>query len=181
MSFASTDELNTYLGRTVSDVTKAQQALDIATQQIQDYTDQTLSEVAGDEETLDGTGRGKLFLAEFPVTAIDSVVEDGTALTEGNEDDFVWYSNGTLVRIGGNWVSKRQAVVVTYTHGYATIPDSIKNITLAVASRILDAPPAVTQLSSSESLSTTYGPSKAQYLSPLEQASLDRFRAPLVA
>lgn len=180
MSFASTDELNTYLGRTVSDNTKAEQALDIATQQIQDYTDQTIEQASG-PETLDGNGRGTIFLSELPVTAVASVVEDGTTLTEGNESDFVWYRNGTLVRIGGCWVNLRQAVVVTYTHGYSNIPNTIKNITLAVASRILDAPPAVTQLSSSESLSTTYGPSKAQYLSPLEMGALDRYKAPLVA
>lgn len=89
------------------------------------YCNRLFDRATGYAETLDGKRSTVLRLKLLPVEAITSVVEDGDTLTEG--DDFQWYPNGLLVRtVQGDsgrsipWTHKRQAVVVTYTGGYAT-------------------------------------------------------------
>lgn len=71
-------------------------------------------------ETLDGDA-WSLFLKYWPVTAIASVVEDGTALVVNT--DYRWYSTGKLIRVSGGYqiywrAYKPQSIVVTYTGGY---------------------------------------------------------------
>ena len=81
-------------------------------------------ESATREETFDG-GRVSIFLKNWPVTAVASVTEDGTALTVS--DDFKFYENGKLIRVSGDYqvawkTLKRQAIDVAYTGGFDT-PD----------------------------------------------------------
>ena len=59
-----------------------------------------------------------LFLKYWPVTAVASVTEDGTATT-----DFMFYEDGRLIKasdgIQTNWATpKRQSIDVVYTGGY---------------------------------------------------------------
>ena len=77
-------------------------------------------ETALRSETFDG-GRVALFLKAWPVTAVTTVTEDGSALTA--DDDFLWYPNGKLIRVSGDYqvawrTLKRQAIVVGYTGGF---------------------------------------------------------------
>ena len=44
-------------------------------------------------EKFDGDRTEDLFLSRSPVVSVTSVTEDGTALTEGNDQDYVLYSN----------------------------------------------------------------------------------------
>ncbi|HKY47513.1 MAG TPA: hypothetical protein VJQ79_05955 [Acidimicrobiia bacterium] len=71
-------------------------------------------------EVFDG-GRPAIFLTHWPVTAITTVEEDGTALTVTTE--YVWYANGKVIRVSGGyqrlWKTwKIQAIEVDYTGGY---------------------------------------------------------------
>jgi len=81
-------------------------------------------------ETFDGRDKEyDLFLTHLPVVSVTSVTEDGTALTQGNEEDYVFYNNGIVHRVGVRWSdAKRQNIVVTYNAGYtlANMPDDIK-------------------------------------------------------
>ncbi|MDP9143708.1 MAG: hypothetical protein M3N43_03270 [Actinomycetota bacterium] len=71
-------------------------------------------------ETFDG-GRWSMFLTYWPVTAVATVTEDGTALTVNT--DYKWYPNGKLIRVSGGhqiyWqTGEMQSVAVGYTGGF---------------------------------------------------------------
>ena len=129
MAFATIDDLTAYLGRAPENTGQAEMALALATGIIRAETGQTLSLVENDTVQLRGGAYVKLALPERPVVAVDSVTGDTIASGE-----WVW-QGGNLTRFYG-WPD---VVTVTYSHGYAVIPDDVKAITLAVASRILAA------------------------------------------
>lgn len=109
-------------------------AITAASAAIQNYCRQRIEQVANDALTLTVEPyRSVIHLPETPVTAVASVVEDGTTLVVGT--GYRWTSAGLLVRQAGAWNSGWQEVVVTYTHGYATIPDDIKAVCVRAASR----------------------------------------------
>jgi hypothetical protein len=112
----------------------AEAAIAAASAAIQNYTRQRIEQVASDVLTLTVEAhRSVILLPEQPVTAVASVVEDGTALTVGT--DYRWTSAGLLVRQSRVWNSGWQEVVITYTHGYATIPDDLKGVCIRAAAR----------------------------------------------
>ena len=91
-------------------------------------------------EVFDGNEQQDLFLRHVPVASITSITEDGNALTEGNESDYVSYSNGRLRRIVIRWSGiKPKNIVVTYVGGYeaADIPEQIKQTSARAASRLV--------------------------------------------
>jgi hypothetical protein len=77
-------------------------------------------ESAARTETFDGGL--ELYLRFWPVTAVASVTEDGTALTVNTE--YMFYDSGKLIRVGSNGyqvpfkTSKKQSIVVSYTGGF---------------------------------------------------------------
>lgn len=92
-------------------------------------------------ETFDGKERTHLFLKVSPVNSVASIVEDGFTLTEGNEQDYVVFKEeGYIVKTGhSRWSdAKLQNVVVTYSGGFATIPDVIRFTCARAAGRILN-------------------------------------------
>lgn len=71
-------------------------------------------------ETLDGTGTATLMVGEYPITAVASVTVGGLAVTG------VVGRQATLARTdGGTFPAGIGNVVVTYTAGYATVPEDI--------------------------------------------------------
>lgn len=80
--------------------------------------------VEDDEVTLDGNGRESILLPVWPTTAVTSVVLDGETLVEGT--DYEWSDAGILRRLGCRvWPNKFRCLVVTYSHGWAEIPEDI--------------------------------------------------------
>lgn len=74
--------------------------------------------------------RGSVFLPTLHLTAVSMSV-NSTPLADGV--DFTWETNGLLRSTHGPfWFA---TAAVTYTHGYATVPDSIKNLCLERAAR----------------------------------------------
>lgn len=148
-SFASVADLEAFLAKDFAagaETIQAQAALDTATAEIKAWTGQTI-EQASDTVVLDPNAAGVVFLPQVPVTAVSAVSVDGTALTVASDVD--WYSYGALYRDDNTtWGTERQTVSVTYTHGYATIPDDLKRVCVKRAARILAIPmlggPAVT-------------------------------------
>lgn len=90
--------------------------------QILEKTDTTLY--------LDGNGRALLQLPRWPVTSITSVTEDDAALTEGDDNDYVLYSDeGILRRIGTVWFKWPKSVLLaSLKAGYpiASLPKDLK-------------------------------------------------------
>jgi len=125
---------------TAVQIRSAQRAIAAVTEAIRNYCQQTLSLVEDDEVTLDvEAGRRQLFLPELPVIEVASVVEDGETLTAGSDEDYQLGRYGVLHRIGQNWEEGIQTVTVTYTHGYATIPDDVRDVATRAASRVYQA------------------------------------------
>ena len=97
-------------------------------------------------ETFSGNQTREYFLDERPVNAVTSVVEDGTTLTYGNQEDFLWYSNGRIRRIGSRWsFAYPDNITVTYTAGYDTgggyglpLPNNFRVVTARAAARLLE-------------------------------------------
>lgn len=127
MAFATVPELSAYLGRALDNTEQAELALTLATGIIQSETGQTIERVEDDTVTLRGGPYGELTLPERPVIEVSAVLGEHV-----RDDEWSW-RGGQLVRRFG-WP---EVVVVTYTHGYATIPADIKAITLALAARVL--------------------------------------------
>jgi len=97
-------------------------------------------------ETFSGNQTREYFLDERPVNSVTSVVEDGTTLTYGNQEDFLWYSNGRIRRIGSRWsFAYPDNVTVTYTAGYDTgggvgpsLPRAFRVVASRASARLLE-------------------------------------------
>lgn len=138
-AFCTIADLEAFLQVTIGTPNaSATAAIAAASAAIQNYTRQRIEQVAADVVTLTvEASKSVILLPEQPVTAVASVVEDGTALTVG--DHYRWTSAGILTRVGRGWASGWQDVVVTYTHGYATIPDDLKGVCIRAAARAYQA------------------------------------------
>jgi len=190
VAFATETELEAYTGTSIA-TDRATLLLDMATGAIRAHTNQTLSRVTNDTVILPGNYTGVLELPERPVASVGAVTIGDTALTV--DSDFVWdgrtsllrgtavtgvlvINDGPLISGRGDWGGPGAQVTVTYTHGFATIPDDIKGVCLALAARSLQSPDGVnseTVGSYSVSYSRTGG---AVSLLDEERRLLDRYR-----
>tara|TARA_A100001201_G_scaffold126842_1_gene111380 strand:+ start:63 stop:701 length:639 start_codon:yes stop_codon:yes gene_type:complete len=95
-------------------------------------------EAADQTETLFGDNLRELNLKHIPVNSISSITEDGNSLTEGNESDYVFHSNGRVERVLGRWSgAKPKNISVSYNAGYSTIPEDIKFTSARISARII--------------------------------------------
>lgn len=183
-ALASVAELGAYLKQPLAedDVT-AVMFLDAASDTVRDYLDQILDVVTDDVVVLDPPRGGVLFLPEMPVAAVSKV----ETLIRG-----VW----TIVDPGSYVVSARTGSIaatlsagvgrwwdapwrVTYTHGFVTVPSSLKGVVLGVAGRAYATEVGV----DSERIGgyqVKYAVEKTGF-SPLELATLNRYRVARVA
>lgn len=137
-AFFTADELQARVGQSIES-TKAQMLADAASDIVRDDLRQQIDEIQDDEVVLYGDGSELLVLPERPVTAVSEVLLAGQALTQSTS----WRRNGSLWRLthpGSQYAGVRQmrwpngvAVAVTYTHGYATVPGTIKDVALELA------------------------------------------------
>ena len=119
-------------------VVACQRAITAASEAIRNYCNQTIHLVEDDEYTFDvPAGQYNLILPELPVVSVESVVEDDETLTV--TDDYILANHGQLIRVGARWKQGWQIVTVTYTHGYATIPDDIADMATRIAARVYQA------------------------------------------
>ena len=144
MSFATPADLATYLQRGTFDASEevsAQLALDIASAVVVERTGQTFVAVADDTVTLDTHYGEDVRLPQRPVTAVTAVTtrNRGETTSTSRTVNADYEVRGDRLRwVGiGYWPYE---VTVTYSHGYAAIPDDVKGATLAVAAEIFDNP-----------------------------------------
>ena len=115
-------------------VTSCERAIAEATEAIRNYCHQYIELVTDDEITLDCAGGTRLFLPQLPVISVASVVEDDEALDE--DDDYKLGQWGILHRVSRDWEAGIQIVAITYTHGYATLPDDVVAVATRAAGRV---------------------------------------------
>jgi len=120
-------------------VASAERAIQEATNAIREYCRQWLHPVTDATVTFDVlTPRYNLLLPQLPVVAITSVLENGVTLTA--PDDYTVTQDGQLLRHGGGrWTRGAGAVVVSYSYGYATLPEIIGDIATRAACRVFQA------------------------------------------
>lgn len=89
-----------------------------------------------------GTGSGTLILPGWPVTDVTAVVEDPDGTAPGDLLAYVdWSEDGVLTLFsGGRWVARRRFYEVTFTHGFAEVPEDVRNLVLRVAARAFSNP-----------------------------------------
>lgn len=139
--FCTVADVASFLQREISDagqVTSCERAIAEATAAIKNWCHQEIELVAGDVVAFDvGPGRRKLFLPELPVVSVASVVEDGEILT--GDEEYQLGNYGILYRVSAYWASGIQIVTVTYSHGYATLPDDVVGVCVRAAARAFQA------------------------------------------
>lgn len=188
--FATEAELEAYTGTSIA-TDRARILLDMASAAIRAYCRQTFTRTTT-TAVFPGTFGSALVLPERPVTAITLVKIGDTTLTV--DTDYVWDGQHTLhrgtkvdgvlsvngpdylINGWGDWGGPGAQVSVTYTHGFAIIPNDIKGVCLALAARTLGSPDGVNSESVgsySVSYSRTGG---AVSLLDEERALLDRYR-----
>jgi len=139
---ATPEDLASLLQRDDIDAYKAGVLVEIATSIVQEAAgNQRIVQVVDDVQPIMGTTDSWLPLPQIPVTAVSSVVLDGTTLTVGTDylvfGNRLWRSLGWQTNLGWpmdwplgtwgpngltNWInptSQPSLVVVTCTHGYA--------------------------------------------------------------
>lgn len=130
-AFATTTELAVWLrDPTVGDTASAELVLAVASAAIRNFCGWDISETTVTGDALDGTGERSIWLPTLRLTAVSAVVENGRALTVVT--DYDWTRYGKLIR-AGRWTRAARSVVVTYTHGYAVVPEVVKGACLIVA------------------------------------------------
>ncbi len=194
-AFCTVADLEAFLQITIAyDSAAAERAIREASAAIENYCHQVLYAVSGDQIILDCNGGTKIFLPELPVTEVIEVLEDGALLVV--DDDYKLGQHGVLHRIGANWKSGIQVIQVTYSHGYATIPEDIASVCTRAAARTYQAGLRAAELAGVPGVQGTtlgdysvnygsegsggtpnmLGASAAPLLLPSERRILDRYR-----
>lgn len=108
------------------------QALDAAAAAVRSYCGWHITpSVTETVEVWSPDGRS-LFLQTLALTAVASVVQDGTTL---DSSECTFDSYGHIKRTSGSRFSTSTRVTVEFTHGYADWPDDAKDVVLAMAQR----------------------------------------------
>lgn len=152
---ASAGQLRTYLDLAEADLEteRAELLLRIASGEVRAFTGRLFDEVVDEVRLLDGTGASTLMLPDAPVSDVAEVLEAAGTDNETELDGpgtsspaWEWTSAGYLRRIdGGFFVRRLRWYQVTYDHGYATIPDDVLGVVLAVAGRAVGNPDGTKQ------------------------------------
>jgi hypothetical protein len=147
-ALATPAQLAAYIQQSLSDTdASALLMLSIASGMVRDYLQQQLSLLVGDVLITDLVNN-EVFLPEFPVTAV-SLVEtfDGTVWTTADIKTYTVSKRlgiiSTIPYSGVIWPTKPETWRVTYSHGFAAIPDALVGVCLGVAARAYASPAGV--------------------------------------
>lgn len=165
-------ELAVWLGVPQTD-SKLQAALNAASRRFRGAVRHPVTLVFGDTVVLDGNGREALLLPAAPVTAVASVELDSEVLEHGVA--YEWSADGFLRRLGGCWPDRLRCVEVTYSHGYAMVPEDIQEVVLDQARAIYAVTPGVQQKTVG-SQSVTFGAQAATGVTAQWSAMVEKYR-----
>ena len=136
-NFCQMSDVTDLLQRAITDtdeIVSCEGAITEASAAIRNYCHQYIELVEDEAVTFDVWSLcWRLFLPELPVISVASVVEDEETLDV--DDDYKLANHGQLVRVGQRWPVGIQIATVTYTHGYATIPDDVAAVCARAAAR----------------------------------------------
>ncbi len=135
--FATHEDLAALIGRTLTqeEQDRGTALLRIASSIVQTEAKQHIAYVADDVLERRGSRESAILLPERPVIAIASVTIDGDTI---NADDYT--IDGHEVTLVGGWGDSCAALTITYTHGWADIPEAIKSVVLSAVMRVWSNP-----------------------------------------
>jgi hypothetical protein len=168
-------ELAVKLGRSEDDP-QLLFALRAASRRFRGQVHHRVTYVPDDAVVLDGNGRESLLLPVWPVTAVASVVLDGTTLGEGT--DYSWSDAGILRRLGcAHWPDRLRCLQVTYSHGWNgldELPGDIQEVVLERAEAAFRIPVGV-QSQAVGGQSVTFGAQAAAGSTEAWTKTVDRY------
>lgn len=133
-AFATVEDLEARLGRTLTDAAQAEKFLDDATAYLRGIVGHVAPQKTSTVTLHVPFGETRIELPDRPIISIGSVSAGGSAVT-----DYQLFDHG-LTRVYG-WhtgsAATRAVVTVTYTHGYATVPDDLKALCCVLAAGML--------------------------------------------
>jgi hypothetical protein len=188
--FVTADELAAFTGTTPD--YNALFLLDAACQAIRTVLDRTINETT-ETFVLDGNGKQRIVLPQFPIVEVSLVEEDGDVIPE---DEYFVHPAGMLVRRETYWSLGVGNIEVTCTHGWtiatgsgsgeqSQVPADLRAVALRLASRLISA-----EASSDTGVITSETIGKYSYtkefaatasaaegmLTSLELAAIDKYR-----
>lgn len=183
--FAATTDLNAFTGGNVPQA-QGDAAIAAASAAIRAWTRRQFDYVTADVYT-DQSGRSAFLLPELPVTNVSSVQvlgADGVTWITLDPNaaplpDYTWDALTGLVTIYhiGQPIYLGRKVQVTYDHGYQAVPDTVKQVCVMAAARIL-ANPYGAQRFQTGGVSVQFSHSnmgEASILTEVEKAMLGRY------
>lgn len=166
-------DLAVWLGVPETDA-KLQQALNAASRRFRGAVRHPITLVSGDTEMLDGNGCESILLPAAPVTAVSAVELDGEALVA--DMDYSWSADGFLRRLGGEvWPDRLRCLQVTYSHGYAEVPEDIQEVVIDQARALYAVQPGV-QTRQVGGQSVTFGVQAAIGVTSQWTAAVERYQ-----
>ena len=181
-AFFTTEELAWYLQVDESSLSEDTALLlaDLASAAVRDDLNQLVDFVADEDIVMYGDGTELLLLPQRPVVDLTAITLDGEDILASIDIRAngalrrVVYTNGPYVRwpYGG-------LVEITYSHGFAVVPDAIKAVALALTAGAYSSPVATTSSQTAGPFSVTYQStaSAVMALSEEQRTKLDRYRA----
>lgn len=129
-SLISATELELILQKTFSDSDYKNTLINISSQFIEDYTNRIIKS-ASYTSYINGNGMYRLFLPNYPITAITSIdawniqLQTSSASYTANTD-FIYNGDEGWIYLYGGWYVGYKNYKVVYTAGYSTVPDTLK-------------------------------------------------------
>lgn len=169
------------------DTSLAAMLADMASDVIRDDLRQTIDLVTNEVITLYGDGGELIMLPERPVLGVTEVLLGGLPLTP-----FDWRPNGALRRViypGSQFAGEQTMnwpfgvpVRVTYSHGYETVPNTIKAMALQLAASTYANPELLVSKTVADvavrfEKSSGTGGLPAMMLDDAQRRQMDRYRA----
>lgn len=183
---ATVTDLNNFaqLGLDPSD-SAAAFLLSVASGMIRRYLDQDITVTADDVEYADPLNGSVVLLRQLPVTSV-SLVEtttDGVTWSTVDPASYTVSRRQGIVSAkpwtGVRWGSDPESWRVTYTHGYATVPDEIRGVCCSIAARFYSTPAGI-DMERTGQRQVKYSLESAGFTG-MESMVLSAFRNPRVA
>lgn len=187
-ALATVADLEARLGRSLdggAETARAETLLDGVSARVRTYTGQQFDLATDDEQRL-RVRRGRVRLPQRPVVAVSAIAD-----VDGNDVEHTWHAGdvvhlaalGSVPRFdvepyangGPTWVD------VTYTHGYATIPDDVVEVVCSMTLRAFGSDPSASGITQEAVEGYSYsmgaaGAAGAVGMLADEKATLDVYR-----
>jgi len=139
----STDDFSEWFSidaPTASELARMQTAIEIASAECRSETQQQLTVISETITIHPRPNTCEIILPQWPVTAVDSIIINGTQLTA--DTDYFWERTGIIRFLTYQLLTPRYPLTVRYTHGWDPLPRDLAGVCLSLSKRLYDSPDA---------------------------------------